>query len=123
MKRVLVVDDDRQVLSLTTRCLRGAGYDVVAADDFSEARVQIQVCEPSVLVADVRLGSFNGLQLGLLARELHTNVGIVIISGFDDVVLRRDSEQIGAHYLPKPFDPKDLLSVVERAGSGPRQAA
>jgi DNA-binding NtrC family response regulator len=115
MKRVLVVDDDPQVLKLTTRCLREAGYDIIVSNDFRDARVQMQVCEPSVVVADIRLGSFNGLQLGLLARQIHADVGVVIISGYDDVVLRRDAAKMGAEYLPKPFKPADLVSAVERA--------
>jgi DNA-binding NtrC family response regulator len=120
MKRVLVVDDDPQILSLTTRYLRGAGYEVLATDDFADARMQIHVSKPSVIVADVRLGLFNGIQLGILARELHRDVGVVIISGFDDVVLRRDTEQLGALFVSKPFGPADLLTAVERAGNAAR---
>lgn len=115
MKRVLVVDDDPQVLSLTTRCLRGAGYEVTATDDFADARMQIHVTKPSIVVADVRLGLFNGIQLGILAREIHQAIGIVIMSGFDDVVLRRDTAQMGAEYVTKPFATADLLSAVHRA--------
>src|SRR4029078_11452762 len=55
MKRAMVVDDDPQVLSLTARCLQDAGYETVLSSDFREARLQMQVCEPSVVVADIRL--------------------------------------------------------------------
>ena len=116
MRRVLVVDDDPQVLSLMTRCLQSAGYEVVVSDDFRDARVQMEVWDPSVVIADIRLGSFNGIQLGIIARQVRSDVGVVITSGFDDVVLRRDAAKIGAHYLPKPFKPADLLTAVESAG-------
>src|SRR4029079_18317575 len=89
MKRAMVVDDDPQVLSLTARCLQDAGYETVLSSDFPEARLQMQVCEPSVVVADIRLGSFNGLQLGILARLIRSDVGLVIIFGLDDPGLRR----------------------------------
>jgi two-component system OmpR family response regulator len=115
MERVLVVDDDPQVLSLTTRFLRGAGFDVVASNEFRDARMQMEVCAPSVVVADIRLGGYNGLQLCILARQVREDVGVVIISGYDDVVLQRDIRRIGAEYLPKPFGRADLLAAVERA--------
>lgn len=120
MKRVLVVDDDPQVLSLTARWLRAAGYDPVMSNDFRDARVQIQVCEPSIVVADVRLGSFNGIQLGLLARRIRFDAGVVIISGWDDASLRREAAQIGAEYLQKPFQANDLLSAMDRATGTPQ---
>src|SRR5215470_16184965 len=101
MSRVLVVDDDPHVLSLTARYLRAAGYDPVLSNDFGDARVQIGVVEPDVVVADIRLGSYNGIQLGILARTVRADAGVVIISGYDDAVLRREAAQIGAQYLAK----------------------
>ena len=115
MKCVLIEDDDPQVLSLTARWLNAAGYDAVMSNDFSEARIQMQVCEPSVVVADVRLGSFNGIQLAHLARHIRADAGVVIISGWDDPVLRREAAQIGAEYLQKPFQAPELLAAIGRA--------
>lgn len=110
--KAMVVDDDPQVLSLTARWLRSAGCEVVMSSSFAEARLQIEVCEPSILVADVRLGDFNGLQLGLLARRVRSDVRVLIISGWDDSVLRREAEQFGATFLQKPFNARTLLSAV-----------
>src|SRR3954466_7922726 len=123
MKRAMVVDDDPQVLSLTARCLQDAGYETVLLSDFREARLQMQVCEPSVVVADIRLGSFNGMPLGILARLIRWDVGLVIMSGFDDPVLRRDAAEIHAEYLPKPFRPSELIEAVARASVGGAAAA
>ena len=50
------------------------------------------------MVADVRLGDFNGIQLGILAKNAWPDVRIVIMSGWDDPVLRHEAEQLGASY-------------------------
>jgi FixJ family two-component response regulator len=127
----VVVDDDPQVLSLASRWLRSAGCEsVMSSSCFADARVQIKVFEPSILIADVRLGDFNGLQLGLLARRVRTDVRILIISGWDDCVLRRETEQFGATFLQKPLRADALLSAVglrrdvgtARGGSSPLTA-
>jgi DNA-binding response OmpR family regulator len=112
LKRALIVDDDRQLSALTERWLMAAGYDVVVSNDFSEGRMQIQVRKPDVVVADVRLGEFNGLQLGWLAREVRPDVHLVIISGWDDCVLRRDVTSLGAAFVQKPFQAAELLAAI-----------
>jgi ActR/RegA family two-component response regulator len=124
MERVLVVDDDSQVLSLMGRWLAAAGYDVVLADNFKDARMEISVSPPDIAVIDVRLADFNGLQLGLLAREMRPDVRLVFVSGWDDIVLRREATGINAAYIQKPLlAAADLLAAVdeEHALTAPRR--
>jgi DNA-binding response OmpR family regulator len=115
----VVVDDDPHVLSLAARWLRRAGCDAVMSSTFEDAQTQILVFEPSILIADVRLGDFNGIQLGLLAQRIRRDVRILIISGWDDCVLRREAERLGAAFLPKPFTSTALLSAVGLSNGGP----
>jgi DNA-binding response OmpR family regulator len=124
MKRVLVVDDDSQVLSLMGRWLSAAGYDVVLAENFKDARMEIHVSAPDIAVIDVRLADFNGLQLGLLARETRPNVRLIFVSGWDDTVLRREATRLNAAYIQKPLvTAADLLAAVdaEHALTPPRR--
>ena len=113
MKRALVVDDDSRVLALIRRWLASAGFDTVTSADFEDARIQLHLCQPAILVSDVRLGQFNGLHLGILARQARPDVRLVFISGWDDPVLRRDAAELGAMYLQKPVRVADLLSAVQ----------
>jgi DNA-binding response OmpR family regulator len=115
MKLALIVDDDAQILELTERWLLAAGYDVVTAGNFVDARTTIQLRKPELVVTDIRLGDFNGIQLGILAREARPGVHLVIISGWDDPVLKQDAAQLGATYLQKPFRAADLLAAIEPA--------
>src|SRR5690242_1519158 len=93
MARLLVVDDDPQMLSLSKRYLAGTGYDILTAADFRDARMQIQLFEPAIIVADVRLGEYNGVQLALLALEAREDAGVVLMSGHADVVLQQEARQ------------------------------
>jgi len=114
-EKVLVVDDNPQVLALASRWLQSEGYEALTATCFADARVQIQVFEPAIVIADVRLGDFNGIQLGMLAQTIRSDVRVIIMSGFGDEVLERDVAGFGGRFLQKPFGARALLAAV-----GPR---
>jgi DNA-binding response OmpR family regulator len=113
MSKALIVDDDVQVLSFVKQLMETAGYDVLSASNFAQARSYIQSHDLAILVADVRLGDFNGIQLGILAKNSQPNVRIVIMSGWDDPVLRHEADQLGAVYVQKPFSAEELRSALK----------
>ncbi len=116
IKRLLVVDDDPFMVSISKRYLEDVGYDILTATDFRDARIQIEVFEPAVLVADVRLGEFNGLQLAMLAREARPDAAVVLISGYQDASVWREAQESGWQYLAKPFSKRDLLHSITHTG-------
>jgi DNA-binding response OmpR family regulator len=117
MKRVLVVDDDRQTLDLVSRWLTAAGYEVQGAGTFGEGRLLIK--DPlDVLIVDVRLHGFNGLQLAARARADHPKMRIVVVSGWEDPVLIREAGTLDAVFLNKPFSEADLLRAVGDTSAG-----
>ncbi len=109
--RALVVDDEPAVLNLMVRWLQDAGWTVDAVQTFRDARHALGR-RPDLMVADIRLGDFNGLQLAMLAREVDPNVRVVMISGFDDPVIRRDAAILGAEFVVKPFSNGEFLAAV-----------
>jgi DNA-binding response OmpR family regulator len=113
MSKALIVDDDPQVLSFVKQLMETAGHDVLTASNFAKAREYIQAQDLGILVADVRLGDFNGIQLGILAKNAQPNVRIVIMSGWDDPVLRHEADQLGAVYVQKPFSAEELRSALK----------
>src|SRR5436190_11784168 len=90
MALAFVVDDDRQISALVARWLSENGHAVQTYNEFEEAKRRIEVDMPTVLVVDVRLRGFNGIHLAILARQLNPDARIVVLSGFDDPVLRRE---------------------------------
>ena len=115
-KSVLVVDDDPGVLALLLRVLEAEGYQVAVLSDFAQAKDRLRAERFDVLVADVRLGEFNGLQLVIQARLQDPTIRIVVMSGWDDIIVARDAAEYGAVSLLKPFTAEGLLDAIRSAG-------
>jgi len=118
--RVLIVDDDESCLSGMKQLVEMAGHEAVAVSTFEEGKRVLRHDAPDILIADVRLGSFNGLQL-IATSAL--NIPVIVISGFDDVVLQAEARAMGADYLVKPVSPSALLERIEQKLTAPRLPA
>src|SRR5215208_7323491 len=99
--RVLLIDDDEAYLSACSTVLRGAGHDVVTCGTFDEGRRQLARDRFDALIADVRLGAYNGLHLLTLAPSATIKIAV---SAFADSVIGRDAAQAGARFVVKPHD-------------------
>jgi RNA polymerase sigma factor (sigma-70 family) len=113
---VYVVDDDASVRKALMRLFRVAGLHAEAfatAQDFLDHRqVQTTCC----LVLDVRLPDQSGLDLQQELRARGCHIPIVFITGHGTVPLAVQAMRSGAvHFLPKPFDNRDLLAAVRQA--------
>ncbi len=111
MKSALIVDDDTSLTALIAQWLTAAGYAVETAAEFATAKLRLG-SRRDVLIVDVRLGAYNGLQLAIQARSSDARMPIVVMSGWDDPMMRAEATSIGAVFLAKPFDEQQLLRVV-----------
>mgnify|MGYP005814069519 CR=1 FL=1 len=118
MAQILVVDDDRQVLRYLTEILQDAGYDTLACSRFQDAKTLLATTTPSLLLTDVRLGAFNGLQLGFFARDHHPDLPVIVLTGYEDPTLREEAARVGAIFLLKPVPRAALLEAVAAALGG-----
>jgi two-component system response regulator GlrR len=109
--RVLVVDDDPNYLDSISEFLEAAGYDPIAASTFEAGKRALAEQRPDLLLLDVRLGAYNGLQF--ISTGANT-IPAILVTGFDDPVLRADAASFGARFLVKPVDPQMLLSVIQQ---------
>jgi DNA-binding response OmpR family regulator len=112
---LLIVDDDLAVLETLSRYLADHGFRVVSSSVFEEAKQHIVSVRPDIVITDVRLGAFNGLQLAMLARDVRPEARIVVFSGFDDPVLKEEARRIGATYLVKPISGRTLIEELQTA--------
>jgi DNA-binding response OmpR family regulator len=117
--KVLIVDDDRTTREGLAEFLEGAGYDAIAVGTFEEAMRILRTDTPDLLIADVRLGPFNGLQLVISSPR---PVPAIIITGFADPVLEADAKRRGADYVLKPVSPSRLLDLVAHKLSASQQS-
>jgi DNA-binding response OmpR family regulator len=92
--------------------LTNAGYDVTSASSFAKGRRALVEQPPDLLITDVRLGEFNGLQL---VAAVPRGVPSIVVTGFPDAVLAAEARKLGAHYITKPIAPRVLLNLIEES--------
>lgn len=109
--RILVVDDDASTRVGLVDLLQRAGYDVTGSATFEHARQALRERRPDLLITDIRLGEYNGLQLLVGSPE---PIPTVIVTGFIDPVLEAEARAHRAAYLLKPVTAKTLLGTVEQ---------
>jgi DNA-binding response OmpR family regulator len=118
--RILIVDDDQVYLAGMKELLEDAGYEVFLAGSFEEGKDVLRDRRPDLLIVDVRLGAFNGLQLLSTGQ---VQIPAIVVTGFDDTVLRADANIFGASYLVKPISPADLIALIDRKLAVPEPVA
>ncbi len=109
--KILVVEDDSSNRSGLVRLLTQAGYEAVGAATFEQGRQLLTTENPDLLITDLRLEGFNGLQL-IITRV--RPIPAIVITGFADRTLELEAKHLGAEFLVKPFAPSALLSLVEQ---------
>jgi two-component system response regulator GlrR len=122
---ILVVDDDPDLLRLMQIRLTAAGYAVSTAESGERALAQVSATRPQLVVTDLRMGGMDGMALFEAIRGTHPMLPVIILTAHGTIPDAVAAVQRGvAGYLAKPFDPKALLTEVERAlatAGGPRE--
>ena len=109
---LLVVDDDERLRALLHRYLTSNGYRVTAAADAADARALMKSMAFDLLVLDVMMPGESGFDLTKSLRS-HSQVPILILTAKGDAEDRIAGLEFGADdYLPKPFEPRELLLRV-----------
>lgn len=111
-RRVVLVDDDEALLRVLSTGLKHAGGQVTAFNRFDDAKRHLANASPDILITDVRLGGSNGLHLVVMSKLRHPDMTAVVMTGYDDIVLKKDAEAAGAHYVVKPLLATDLVDIV-----------
>ena len=115
MKRILVVDDEPNLLRAVAMTLRVAGHDVRTAADGAEALVRLAESTPDLIITDIRMPRVDGHTLVQQLRESPSTrlIPIVFLTAKDTTADRVAGFRAGAdYYLTKPFEPEELIAVV-----------
>jgi CheY-like chemotaxis protein len=110
--RVLVVDDNPDVLTSITRYLEATGFDVLQASDANEAfKILVRHAETiDVLLSDIRMPGMSGIELAQSARRRYPALGIILMSGYCESL--RDIENERLLFLRKPFSWQGLVQAL-----------
>ena len=115
--RILVAEDDPALRRLIDMLLSSQGYDVLTVNDGADALAAVENWPPDALVVDVMMPRISGLTV---CRELRANrrfevVPIILLTArvFDEDI-QKVMELGGIEFMNKPFNPRQLMAVLER---------
>lgn len=120
---ILVIDDDRRIRDLLSRYLSEQGFRVSMAADAAEARRKLEGLSFDLLIVDVMMPGESGTDFTQAIRETQ-DVPVIMLTALGETEARIRGLEAGADdYLPKPFDPRELVlrvhSILKRAQPDP----
>lgn len=114
--RILIVDDEEDILRLLSMRLEASGYEVIAAQSGEEALVQVSLKRPAVVITDLRMEGMDGMGLFNAIHKVNSALPVIILTAHGTIPDAIEATKQGVFsYLTKPFDSKQLITQIERA--------
>ena len=116
-EKILVVDDEADILKLLSTILAGENYEVSTAVDGQQGMDRFKEFDPDLVITDMKMPRKNGLELLREIKESGSHVDVMILTGHSDEATAIECLRNGAYdYLFKPLEDIDvLLTAIERA--------
>jgi DNA-binding NtrC family response regulator len=111
-KRIVIVEDDTSLLALLCEGFADSPHQITAFSDFRTAKAYLADNRVDVVITDVRLGAYNGLQLIVFGKLRDPVMTGIVLTGFDDPVIRNEAMRAGAHFVVKPVTPEQVLGLI-----------
>lgn len=109
-KHLLVVDDDTRLRSLLQRYLREQGFQVSAVKGAKEAENLLAYYKIDLLIVDIMMPEITGTEFLQKIRKENNTIPVILLTAMGDASDRINGLEIGADdYVPKPFEPKELV--------------
>ena len=117
-RRVLIVDDDRDIVTIVSTILGGRGWDIKAAYNGREALEAVTLSKPDIILLDIMMPEMNGIEVLKRIKKIDADARIIMITAFGDVESYLDSMELGAYeYINKPFETDELLEMIDRVAA------
>jgi two-component system nitrogen regulation response regulator GlnG len=118
---ILVADDDTAIRTVLSQALSRAGYDVRTTGNAATLWRWVQSGEGDLVITDVVMPDENAFELLPKMKKLRPDLPIIVMSAQNTFMTAIKASERGAYdYLPKPFDLRELVSIVGRALSEPK---
>lgn len=116
MPRILLVDDEAQVLKVLSSVLKTRGHEIKTASDGEEALDILSRESFDLMISDIRMKPMDGLALLKMAQKTGSGMPTIMLTAHASVESAIDSLKFGAFdYLTKPFNVAELLETIDRA--------
>ena len=114
MKKILIVDDEESTRLLYAEELADEGYEVIATSDCSGLMALIKKLRPDIVVLDIRLGEWDGLDLLQKIRSAYYDMPVILCSAYS--VYKYDMKSMAAdYYVVKSYDLAELKHKIRKA--------
>ena len=113
MTTILVVDDEETIASTVKSCLEVKGYAVSVSLTSQEARDAIDRARPDLVVLDIKLKEADGVEVLKWIRRHHSNLPVVVMTGYETEELRQQISRLGAlRTIHKPVSMPELQRQI-----------
>jgi len=114
--KILVAEDEQILLMSIEAKLRMDGFEVVGANDGSEALKILENYAPDIIITDILMPCISGLELiSIVKSNSHKKTPVIVLSGLDEEDTVMEAFQLGADdFISKPFNPIELTVRVRR---------
>ncbi len=114
--KILVVDDDTNLLEVIRLRLESAGYDVFTSLKEEKALETVRENPLDLAIIDLQLAEYDGITLMSEVHQINPEIPVIILTAYGTIESAVEAMQKGAFsYLTKPFDHRELLIQVEKA--------
>jgi DNA-binding NtrC family response regulator len=116
MKKILIVDDDKDLRFNLSSILKEEGHEVIAASDGKQALKVIAKSAPDLVLLDIKLPGMDGVELLQEIKRKWNNLPIIMLTATSDVKSAVKAMKLGAYdYITKPFDDEELILIIKKA--------
>jgi two-component system, NtrC family, nitrogen regulation response regulator GlnG len=113
--KVLVVDDEENILSAFKNFLMKEHCEMVAASNAEEAMMVLEKQHMNLLITDIRLKGTSGVTFFMEAKRIHPKLPVIVITGYPDLITEEAIKEYGADFFfLKPLDLGKLRNAIRR---------
>ena len=116
MKKILVIDDDRDICLLLNRFLTRRGYEVIEMFTGKKALGWLEANQPNLVMCDYRLGDMDAVEMLTSIKNKYADLPVIIITGYSDMRTAVKVMKMGAYdYITKPLLPDEIIHTIQLA--------
>jgi len=116
-KKILIIDDELDLITLLRTRLESQGYEVIYANDGDTGIAKVEQNKPDLIILDLKLPNLGGFWIckSLKSQDKYKNIPVIILTGvYKTEEDKNQALELGASaYIEKPFDAKVLLKRIE----------
>lgn len=118
LTKLLIVDDEKDLLELLVKRLTRKGYDVHSAENAEDVLPLLKKVYFDVAIFDIRLPKMDGITLLKETKQIQPDIEIIVLTGHGTIETAIEAMKYGAFdYITKPYNLKELEMTIEKAGA------